>query len=142
VAEAQSTTNKHIITFHPVPTAMPTGFWDRDRIRQIVRNLLSNAIKYSPAGGPIEVRIEHFGSVARIILTDQGVGIDRNAMPRLFDPFYRVPVTAAGTEGTGLGLGVTKALVEAHGGWIELESSPGRGSTFRVTLPYGTPAFV
>ena len=142
VAEAQSTTNKHTINFHPVPTNMPMGFWDRDRIRQIVWNLLSNAIKYSPAGGPIEVRIEDFGAVARISVTDQGIGIERNAMPRLFDPFYRAPVTAAGTEGTGLGLGVTKALVEAHGGWIELESSPGRGSTFRVTLPYGTPALV
>jgi signal transduction histidine kinase len=112
------------------------GSWDRGRLAQVFSNLLGNAIKYSPDGGEILLTIEDLGSAARVSVRDPGVGIPPVALPRLFDRFYRVPATAGQVQGLGLGLHVTKALVEAHGGSIEVESVLGQGSVFSVTIPY------
>jgi signal transduction histidine kinase len=112
------------------------GFWDRGRLTQVFSNLLGNAIKYSPGGGEVLLTIEDLGSAARVRVRDQGVGIPPVALPRLFDRFYRVPAITGQVQGLGLGLHVTRALVDAHGGSIEVESLLGQGSVFSVTLPY------
>ena len=114
----------------------PQGSWDRGRLTQVFSNLLGNAVKYSPDGGEILLTIEDLGSAARVSIEDHGAGIPPVALPRLFDRFYRAPATAGHVQGLGLGLHVTKVLVEAHGGSIQVESLLGQGSIFSVTLPY------
>jgi signal transduction histidine kinase len=120
---------------------LPRGWWDHDRIEQVFHNLLGNAVKYSPPGSTIWVRLEDLGDEARVSIRDEGVGIPAEVMPRLFDPFYRVAATADAVQGLGLGLYVSKALVEAHGGQLWVDSAgAGQGSTFTSTLPYHTPS--
>jgi signal transduction histidine kinase len=133
---ARKTTNRHEIR---VDSSLETlvGMWDRDRLQQIFDNLFSNAIKYSPEGGPIRVRIEIVDDTARVALTDAGMGLGPDVLPRLFSRFYRSEI-ARGSRNPGLGLGlyITRSLVEAHGGTIDAQSpGPGQGSTFSVTLP-------
>jgi signal transduction histidine kinase len=111
------------------------GWWDRDRLGQVLGNLLSNAIKYSPEGGEILVEVESLGEQARIAVTDQGLGMAPEAISGLFQPFHRLQATAQRAQGLGLGLYVARAIVEAHGGQIAVQSEPGQGSTFTVTLP-------
>ena len=115
----------------PLPVAA-----DRARLDQIMGNLLSNAIKYSPAGGEILVRAERAGSgaEARVSVRDRGIGIEADQLPHVFDRFYRAEAEG-GPEGLGLGLFVTRGLVQAHGGRIWAESEPGAGSTFTFSLP-------
>ena len=118
---------------------MPDGHWDRTRPEQVCHNLLSNAVKYSPNGGDILVRIEDLGDRAQLSVADHGDGIDADALPRIFDRFYRARTAGADRDGLGLGLYLAKMLVEAHGGTISAESEVGRGSVFRVTLPFAPP---
>jgi heavy metal sensor kinase len=109
---------------------------DRDLLRQVFDNLLDNAIKYTPAGGVVTVRGRRDGDRAIVEIDDTGVGIPADAIPRIFDRFYRAdPSRNRRTGGTGLGLSIAKAVVERHGGAVEATSEPGRGSTFRVLLP-------
>ena len=100
---------------------------------RVVDNLIGNALKYSPEGASIEVAVSCVGESAILTVTDHGVGIPADALPRLFDRFYRVP----GTEGagSGLGLAVANEVMTWHGGCIEVESRVGSGSTFTVRLP-------
>jgi signal transduction histidine kinase len=114
------------------------GMWDELRMRQLLANLVSNAIKYSPEGGMVRVTIAEDGGEARVAVSDEGVGIDPEGLPRLFQPFTRLS-TEARVDGTGLGLYIAKAIVEAHGGTIEVRSAVGRGTTFTVTLPIHRP---
>jgi signal transduction histidine kinase len=111
---------------------------DRQRIGQVLANLLTNAVKYSPAGSAITVRVVRGDGEARIEVIDAGVGIPPEALPHLFDRFYRVEATATSAPGVGLGLYITRRIVEAHGGTIEVASTPGSGSTFTVRLPLAT----
>lgn len=104
------------------------------RIRQIFYNLLSNAIKFTPTGGTVTLRAELTEDAIRISVRDTGIGISSEDMPRLFHEFERVGSPEA-AEGTGLGLALTKKLVELHDGSIEAVSSPSQGSTFTVLLP-------
>lgn len=116
------------------------GFWDGDRLAQVFANLLGNAVKYSPAGGEIVVRLQDVGPTVRFSIADQGAGITADALPRIFDQFYRVAATAYQAPGLGLGLHVCKTLVEAHGGSISVQSELGVGTTFTVELPCVAPA--
>ena len=106
---------------------------DPQRIGQVLINLLSNALKFTPEGGRITVRARPEAGGVRCEVTDTGVGIAADDLPKLFQRFSQLPGSQAG--GTGLGLSICKALVEAHGGTIGVESEPGRGSTFWFTLP-------
>ncbi len=109
------------------------GMWDRSRIEQVVVNLLWNAIKYG-RGQPIEVRLERLELDARLVVTDLGIGIGPDDVERVFRRFERaVPTRHYG--GLGLGLYISKNIVEAHGGSIHVSSRPGHGATFVVTLP-------
>ncbi len=108
---------------------------DPGRLDQVVGNLVSNAIKYSPEGGEVRVEVFRRGSDAVLAVTDHGVGIARDQVEALFEPFRRGTSAGGMAPGTGLGLSVLRRIVDAHGGRVEVESSPGRGSSFRVCLP-------
>ncbi|MEN6520800.1 MAG: ATP-binding protein [Armatimonadota bacterium] len=108
---------------------------DGDRIEQVVINLLSNAIKFSPAGASIEVTVGRTGSCVKVSVTDHGPGIAPTEQKKIFEKFYR----AAGqdqprTNGSGLGLPISKGIIEQHGGKISVKSAPGKGSTFSFVL--------
>lgn len=112
-----------------------TGFWDEFRIEQVVINLLSNALRYG-AGKPVEVSLQSTPKTAIISVRDWGIGIAPDARQRIFEQFVREASPAAHT-GLGLGLYITKQLVEAHEGAIAVDSRVGEGSVFTVTLPLG-----
>jgi signal transduction histidine kinase/DNA-binding response OmpR family regulator len=108
---------------------------DRGRLRQMLYNLLSNAIKFTPRGGTIRINTAAADNFVRIAVADTGVGIAPEDQAHVFEEFRQVGDVAQRQEGTGLGLALTRRLVEAHGGTIELESEPGKGTTFTITLP-------
>ncbi len=115
---------------------------DPRRIYQVIQNLLSNAVKYSPAGGRIELRAEFGARELEVSVRDEGLGMPRGELDKIFERFHRVGgEVSQRVGGTGLGLAICKGLVEAHGGRIWAESDgEGKGSTFRFTLPVGARA--
>jgi signal transduction histidine kinase/CheY-like chemotaxis protein len=121
----------------PVP---PTVWADPGRLRQILNNLLSNAIKFTPEGGRVTVEAEQRGDRVAISVADNGVGIAPADQHRVFEEFQQVGDRTAREAGTGLGLALTRRLVEAHGGHIELWSQPTEGSRFTVYLPVAAPS--
>lgn len=108
---------------------------DGDRIVQVVTNLLSNAIKFTPEGGDIRVCVGRRDDHLQVKISDTGMGIPREALPRIFERFYRVPRPGKEIKGTGLGLAIVTKIVAAHGGRIDVESEPNKGATFTVSLP-------
>jgi signal transduction histidine kinase len=106
-----------------------------DRLRQVIGNLLSNAIKYSPQGGVVELAAQFDGDAVRVEVRDTGIGIPAHQQPQIFTKFFRGDVAASGITGTGLGLAVSRDIVEAHGGRIGFTSEEGEGTTFFVELP-------
>ena len=136
VAEAAKILSQKPHTIHAsVPDAPISIHCDKVRLAQIIMNLLSNAIKYSPKGGKIDLNISVDNGVLKAATTDEGIGIRREDLQRVFDRFATIqkPIYA---KGTGLGLSVTKELVEAHGGRIWADSAgEGKGSTFTFILP-------
>jgi signal transduction histidine kinase len=121
-----------------VPSEPVLTLVDARLIQQVVSNLLSNAIKYSSPPSPVVLRLSIVEGEAVMSVQDQGPGIPSDAVPHLFDQFYRAPkieVRSGSRAGLGLGLAICKAIVRAHDGRIEVESEIGRGSTFRVHLP-------
>jgi signal transduction histidine kinase len=111
---------------------------DRERIKQVLTNLLSNAIKYSPRGGPIEltIREEVEPHTALLFIRDRGIGIPVGQQAHIFGRFVRAEnARASEIMGTGLGLFLSRELVERHGGHLWFESTEGAGSTFFVALP-------
>ena len=133
VERIRPTSTKHTIEVTAPPSIRASI--DVDRIEQVIANFLTNAIKYSPRGGRIAVTVAVEGARVRVAVTDSGIGIDPSALPRMFERYYRVPGSERTAKGIGLGLFVTKQLVEAHGGSVHVESTPGRGSTFSFLLP-------
>jgi heavy metal sensor kinase len=109
---------------------------DRKRLRRLFGTLLDNAVRYTPAGGDIRVSLEDSAGWAKISVRDSGVGISKADLPRIFDRFYRVDEARNRAHGgSGLGLSLAKSFAEAHGGEITVESTPGEGSVFVVSLP-------
>ena len=120
-----------------VASELPPVWADRDALDRMLKNLLSNAVKYSPRGGRVRVAagLDRPGTV-ELVVEDEGVGIAADALPRIFDRYVRIPhPDTAAAKGLGLGLHVVRSLAEAHGGAVEVESLPGKGSRFRVLLP-------
>lgn len=112
---------------------------DRDAVDRMLKNLLSNAVKYSPRGGRVLVEVRPAADrpgLVELAIEDEGVGIPAEALPRIFEPYVRIthPETAT-AQGLGLGLSLVRALAHDHGGLVEVESLPGKGSRFRVLLP-------
>ncbi|MBA3244789.1 MAG: CHASE3 domain-containing protein [Actinobacteria bacterium] len=108
---------------------------DPNRLAQVVGNLLSNAIKYSPEGGVVELAGESANGAVRVRVRDEGLGIASDQQSRIFTKFFRGEAGASGIGGTGLGLAVSREIVEAHGGRIGFDSEAGAGSTFWLELP-------
>jgi len=133
IDRARSLTTTHRVRL--VDASLPViVMGDRDRLGQVLDNLIGNAIKYSAPGGEISVHTEIVENEARISVSDQGAGIPPDALPSLFDRFYRGG-NSSGEAGLGLGLYITRMLIEAHGGRIWATSKQGVGSTFTVALP-------
>ncbi len=107
---------------------------DTDRLRRVFTNLLDNAMKFSEDGGRITISTEETASEILVMISDEGIGIDPSDLPHVFEPFYRGHAGGK-REGFGLGLAGAKAIVESHGGSIQVQSRPGEGSTFKVALP-------
>jgi two-component system CheB/CheR fusion protein len=116
---------------------MPNIEADELKVREIIYNLLSNAVKYTPEGGKIGIRAEKVDSEIEVVVWDTGVGIASENMEKIFEGFFRVDTPYSRvTEGTGLGLPLSKKLVELHGGKLSVESEGlGRGTMVRFTLP-------
>ncbi len=122
------------ILLDDIPAATLTA--DPPRLRQVIDNLISNAVKYSPSGSTVRVRAERLDSAWRISVQDEGPGIKPQDRDRLFKEFAKLSARPTGGESsTGLGLAITRRIVEAHGGQIGVDSEPGEGATFWFTLP-------
>jgi heavy metal sensor kinase len=109
---------------------------DRARMKQVVVNLLDNAIKYTPQGGAVDLKVGARDGKAVLEVTDNGIGIPKDSLPRVFERFYRVDeARSRELGGAGLGLSIVKSICTAHHGQVEATSSPGHGSVFRIELP-------
>ncbi len=126
-----------VITLHAGQPV--TGCWDEFRIEQVVTNLLTNALRYGNSK-PVEVSLVLLGGSVALHVRDQGRGISAQDQQRIFEPFERAVGQDDSTSGLGLGLYITRQLVEAHGGTISVQSREAEGSTFSVTLPLTVPA--
>jgi heavy metal sensor kinase len=115
-------------------TFNPQVSGDRDKLKKVFLNLLDNAIKFTPAGGRIGITVGVESNLAKVQIADTGPGISPEQLPRIFDRFYRATKDDS-LPGSGLGLSIVKAIVEAHRGKVDVESKPGRGSVFTVYLP-------
>jgi signal transduction histidine kinase len=124
---------------HPImaecESALPVVDADPDALERVLTNLVSNAIKYSPSGSTVRVGARALAGGVAIEVADAGRGIPADALSRVFEPYYRVPDAAGAAHGTGIGLAVVKALVEAHGGTVRVESAPAMGTRVTVILP-------
>jgi PAS domain S-box-containing protein len=131
--QVQTKYHKLISDFQP---NFPLIQGDETRLRQVIDNLISNAIKYSPKGGEIRISGTYDARNVTVEITDHGVGISAEDQERVFERFFRVEdALSRTTQGTGLGLYLAKAVIDAHRGKLVVKSQPGKGSTFRFTLP-------
>ena len=121
-----------------------TSVWieiDTDKMTQVIDNILNNAIKYSPDGGKIKVRMKTTDDQMILSISDQGLGIPKQDLPKIFDRFYRVDRARSRAQGgTGLGLAIAKEIIKQHNGFIWAKSEYGKGSTFTIVLPYDKDA--
>ena len=109
---------------------------DEKLLRHVLVNLISNAFKYSPEGGPVAFQVRVGNGEAAFEVVDRGIGIPSEDHPRLFETFHRAR-NVGSISGTGLGLAIVKKSLDLHGGSIHFDSAPGRGTSFRVTIPLG-----
>jgi two-component system phosphate regulon sensor histidine kinase PhoR len=114
---------------------------DSERMHQVIFNLVDNAVRFTPEGGAVRIMAERRNGSIEVRVADTGVGIPPEALPRLFERFYRVdPARSRDGGGTGIGLAIARSVVEAHGGTIRAESEPGKGSTFTFDVPIAPSA--
>ena len=130
----QIQTDRHTIVMD-FPDDCPVIFGDENRLEQVFANLLSNAIKYSPQGGEIRITGQVHSDYVIVCVSDQGPGIAPEDLPHVFDRFYRAPEASRNTKGAGLGLFLTRAVIEAHGGRIWVDPKPGDGARICFSLP-------
>ena len=138
--EGGATAQQRLLTVN-LPVGLPTVATDLNSMSEVFGNLIDNAIKYSNDGGSIEVSAGVNGDFVDIAVTDYGIGMPANVIGNLFHKFYRSHRSRETVAGTGIGLYISKAIVESNGGKIAVRSVEGRGSTFTVSLPiYATVA--
>ena len=119
-----------------IPVGLPLIQSDQQSMEELMSNLLGNAINYSPEGGEIVVSAGLKEGFLEVRVSDTGIGIAVEEIPKIFDKFYRVKdPRARHVRGTGLGLAIVKAIVDCSGGSVQVDSKPGQGTTFRVLLP-------
>jgi signal transduction histidine kinase len=126
---------KQIMLSVDIPAALLPILGDAQRLHQALLNLLSNAVKYCDSGDNVVVSVKCGEDLVTVSVADTGPGIPADALPSIFERFYRVPGTERRVVGTGLGLAITQQIVEAHGGEISVSSEEGHGTTFTFTLP-------
>jgi len=140
IEEAQPNAAQHKLLLD-IPAAPLVIDGDALRLEQVIQNLLGNAIKYSPGGGEVVVRVTPRDQMACVAVSDQGIGIPKDTLPKLFQRFYRAPnALDHRIEGTGVGLYVVREIVHLHGGELHVDSVERVGSTFTVCLPLSLPA--
>lgn len=123
-----------------VPVSNKRALGDRDRLEQVLGNLMENAVKYSPDGGEIVITLEDRGDQLVTSVTDRGIGIPTDELGKIFERFHRGrQVSSTNYGGLGLGLYITRQIVERHGGTISVESREGQGTTFSFSLPVAIP---
>jgi len=127
--------NKKQVLITDLPPSLPLVWGNAVLLTRALSNLLNNAVKYTPVDGRITVRARPRDDVIQVEVIDTGLGISVEALPHLFDRFYRVPGDVQKVEGSGLGLSIVRAIVEKHNGRVWVESERGRGSTFGFTVP-------
>src|SRR6185436_15355368 len=115
-------------------SGLPIMHVDNVRIQTALNNLLDNAIEHTDRGGRVSLRAEANGDAIVLSIADTGHGIPEDALPHVFEKFFRVPGRSR-RDGTGLGLAIVHEIVAAHGGKIDVTSAPGEGTTFRIALP-------
>jgi len=139
VERMQTTTTNHTLQVTAIDPAEIVA--DRDHLEQVLNNLIANAVKYSPDGGTITITVRSEGDGAALSVSDMGIGIPEEELSSVFGLFYRSPDRRArDVGGMGLGLYISKEIVDRHGGRIWAESTVGKGTTFHVRLPHGAPA--
>ena len=121
-----------------LPPDVPLVLADPIRIQHVFTNLLNNALKHTPPGGTVTLSVGTEGEAVRFAVEDTGAGIPDEYLPHIFEEFFRVPGQEQESD-TGLGLAIVKEIVELHGGGIDVESEPGKGTTFRLYLPAAEP---
>jgi signal transduction histidine kinase len=132
--KAQADAKQHVMNLE-LPQKEVDVFGDKMRLQQVARNLLGNAIKYTPNGGEIWLEANVNNGKVRVDVRDTGIGIPEDAIPHLFQKFYRVHTDATqDIEGNGLGLAIVRSIVEQHEGQISVISKEGEGSIFRIEL--------
>jgi len=125
-----------------MPRQIPTIETDEYLLRQLLTNLLDNAIKYTPKGGRIGLKINPVKGSVQFEISDTGIGIPQEHIPRIFERFYRVdPARSREMGGTGLGLSIVKHIVNLHHGFVKVESTMNVGSKFIITLPQQQPKY-
>jgi two-component system sensor histidine kinase KdpD len=122
-----------------IPDDLPDVLVDQELLGLAIRQLVGNAVKYTQPESPIMIRATAGEGMITIVVADCGPGIPEKDQERIFDRFYRVPETASGVPGSGMGLAIAREVVEAHGGRLWLQSTPGQGSEFFLTLPCFKP---
>jgi two-component system, OmpR family, sensor histidine kinase KdpD len=134
IGEAHIKPGEHAVEVHMQP-GLPAIRMDEARIVKVLLHLLENAANYSPVGAPIIVSAEMLGARVSVSVADRGAGIDDLERMMVFDKFYRGQSQRYRVQGTGMGLAIAKAIVEAHHGTISVTSQLGQGSVFTFTLP-------
>ena len=128
----------HLSLEGPVATGTLTGYFDKERIVQMLHSLISNAIKYSPSGGHVEVTLRHMPDTPHevsLVIQDEGLSIPEQDLPHIFERYYRGAEVDKAISGLGIGLYLIKEIVTRHGGRVRAESIKGRGTRFHVVLP-------
>lgn len=132
-------TRKQLTLTLQIPQERVVLLGDVRRMKQVFVNLVSNAIKFTPQGGHVTVRVEpdRASDAVRVHVEDSGIGIEKSQLQHVFEPFARIVSSNTPQEGTGLGLPIVQRIVDLHGGVVDVHSTPGKGSTFTVVLPWG-----
>jgi signal transduction histidine kinase len=140
VAGLQPQADARQVALHLATGPLPLALVDADRLHRALVNLLDNALRYTPAGGHVTLRAETIGEMIRIHVVDTGAGIPAEDLPRVFERFYQVDKSRATRgQGSGLGLAIVREVVAAHGGAVSVQSAPGQGADFTISLPLAAP---
>jgi two-component system sensor histidine kinase KdpD len=136
--ESRGQLSGHRVVIQVEGADSPARF-DPNLMRRVLRHVLENAARYTPAGSRIVLRSRRVGDRVELLVEDNGPGIDVYDLPLIFEKFYRGKAGGRGGKGSGMGLAITRAILAAHGGAIGVESTPGKGTTFRIEFPAGDP---
>ena len=131
----QTAQDKNITIHTNICETVPKLWGNESKLKSMISNLVNNAVKFTPEGGTVRVEIKHRHQEIIIIISDTGMGIAQQDIPKIFERFYRVQQSDRQIPGTGLGLAIVNEVASLHGGKVEVESQLGHGTTFQILLP-------